>query len=131
MRYDCGMTLGYKGESMKNVLAVFVVIAMGLTAFAGSHVCRSRTQTFVLKQGSTSLYLVYECDKNVVSCTPSQVFEALGFEDEGDFTLHGMRANGQRSVISMTRIQGQWTASLSLSSNPKVLDTLACEPYRK
>ena len=117
---------------MKNLVVFFIALIATSQAFAGSYLCRSRTQNIVLKQsGESSLFLVYECDHSLTSCTSPMVFEKLGFEEEGSFSLHGQRANGQRASVTMVKSKSGWTASLGTAANKTLKDVLSCEPYRK
>jgi len=117
-------------------MKIFAIIILALmatsSAFAGSFLCQSRSQTIVLKQsGESSLFLIYECDKSVTSCTSAMVFEKLGFEEEGSFSLHGQRSNGQRAVYSLVKAKLGWTASMSSAQTRAVQDVLLCVPYLK
>lgn len=116
---------------MKKFFVVMMVSLLSSAAFAGHFICRSRTQNFVIKQGSESMYVIYECNKNLGGCMAGQVFEALGFEEEGSFSLHGRRANGQLAVLQMVKAKSDWTASLSLANKATILDVLTCEYFKK
>lgn len=117
---------------MKKIFTVATVLFLSSMSFAGHFICRSHTQNFVIKQGSESMYVLYECNKDLRGCTAGQIFEALGFEDEGSFQLVGQRSNGLRSVLQMNKTEkSNWTASLSLIVKPGIQDTLTCENFRK
>ncbi len=118
---------------MKKIFAVATVLLLSSMSFAGHFICRSHTQNFVIKQGSESMYVFYECNKDLRGCTVGQVFEALGFEEEGSFQLVGQRSNGLRSILQIDKDKkgSNWTASLSLIVKPGVQDTLTCESFKK
>jgi hypothetical protein len=116
---------------MKKSWVAVCFFAVSSLGFAGNFTCRSRTQTFVLKQGDHNLYLVYECDKNITSCTTPMVFESFGYEEDGSFELIGMRSNGQRAKMSLVKVQNGWTATLSSAYGNKIQDILNCGTYQK
>src|SRR6516225_5192944 len=114
---DYGMTLKPNTRSrviMKTWVLILAILMGNSAAFAGDYVCKNKTRSFIFRQGgSSALYSVRECDSEVKNCAAPVVFERLGFEDQGSFSLHGRRANGAYAMISMIRSNESWTATQS------------------
>ncbi len=117
---------------MKKIFFILTAILLPFSsAHATSLLCTNRSQNFVLKQKTDSLYLVYDCNKSVTQCAQPVVFEALGFEEEGSFKLYGYLGNGKRTSFSLIQSRNGWTASLIAGPHSSLQSVLNCTTYKK